>query len=151
MKQEYINNASFWRFDNQDCVERLVAKAKPSEYSEPREDLAANPDEWGCEHWGWFLSDNKMFYELQVSESKDALWVHSSDGSTVGRFGKQGVDIHNTVTEQLNGASECRLCTHGAPTKSQWQLFIDRAYEYWGVIVPNDAFCPTLLAEETSA
>jgi len=86
-----------------------------------------------------------MFYELQVSESKDAVWIHASDGSTVGRFGKMGVDLHNTVTEQLQGAPECRLCTHGAVSKEDWILFVSKAKEFWGVDVPPDAFDEKLL------
>jgi hypothetical protein len=51
-------------------------------------------------------------YELQLSDTRNAVWIHASDGSTVGRFGRMGIDLHNTVTEQMAGMPECRLCTH---------------------------------------
>lgn len=86
-------------------------------------------------------------YELQLSDARNAVWIHASDGSTVGRFGRQGVDLHNTVSEQMAGASECRLCTHGQVTVVEWEMFREKALEWWGVEVPRDAFDPSLFAE----
>lgn len=79
-------------------------------------------------------------YEIQLSALRDAVWIHCSDGSTVGRFGKFGIDLHNSVQEQMQGASQCRLCTHGAPTRTDWELFRAKAKEWWKVDVPADAF-----------
>lgn len=88
----------------------------------------------------------ELEYELQLSELRNAVWIHSAaDGSTVGRFGRQGVDLHTTATEQLAGMPECRLCTHGQPSLEEWQLFRSKAYEWWGVTVPSDAFDVGLL------
>lgn len=84
--------------------------------------------------------------ELQLSRGRDAVWIHASDGSTVGRFGRMGIDLHNTATEQLAGHPECRLCTHGQPTPAEWALFREKALEWWSVDVPHDAFSPALLA-----
>jgi hypothetical protein len=85
-------------------------------------------------------------YELQLSESRTAIWIHScSDGSTVGRFGKMGVDLHNSAVDQMAGMPECRLCTHGKPSQADFQLFRAKALEWWGVTVPEDAFDPRLL------
>jgi hypothetical protein len=75
---------------------------------------------------------------------RDTVWIHSSDGSTVGRFGKMGVDLHNTVTEQLNGKPECRLCTHSKVSQADWDLLRDKALTWWGITVPEDAFDSTL-------
>ena len=91
------------------------------------------------------IADTELHYELQLSDNRTAVWVHSSDGSTVGRFGRQGVDLHNTVTAMLQGAPECRLCTHGKPTKADWELFREKVLEWWGIRVPEDAFDPKLL------
>ena len=82
----------------------------------------------------------KLQYELQLSASRNAVWIHGGDGSTVGRFGRMGIDLHNTVTEQMAGASECRLCTHGQPSIEDWELFRAKALEWWGLSVPVDAF-----------
>lgn len=88
-------------------------------------------------------------YEIQTSALRDVVWIHSGqDGSTVGRFGRMGIDLHNTVTEMLEGAPECRLCTHGKPTRSDWTLFREKALEWWGVCVPVDAFNLDLLIDD---
>lgn len=79
-------------------------------------------------------------YEVQLSESRNAVWVHSSDGSTVGRFGRMGIDLHNTVSDQMAGMPQCRLCTHGQPSPADWALFREKALEWWGVEVSEDAF-----------
>lgn len=92
------------------------------------------------------VHQEELQYELQLSARRDAVWIHSSDGSTVGRFGRLGIDLHNTVTEQLAGQLECRLCTHGQPTAAEWALFRELALDWWGVDVPLDAFSPALLA-----
>lgn len=87
----------------------------------------------------------EIWYELQLSDLRNALWVHSSDGSTVGRFGRMGIDLHNTLTDQLAGMPECRLCTHGSPTVADWELFRERCLEWFGIDVPADAFDARLL------
>lgn len=84
-------------------------------------------------------------YELQLSDQRNCIWVHATDGSTVGRFGRMGIDLHNTVTDQMAGLPECRLCTHGKPTVADWELFRERCFEWFGVDVPADAFDARLL------
>lgn len=86
-----------------------------------------------------------MEYEVEVATSRNAVWIHASDGSTVGRFGRMGVDLHNSVSDQMAGSPECRLCTHGKVTKKDWELFRQKAKEFWGVEVPEDAFDTSLL------
>ena len=86
-----------------------------------------------------------MKYEIQTSENKNAVWIHASDGSTVGRFGMMGVDLHNTVTDQLNGMPQCRLCTHGKVSEEDWSLFIEKSFEFFGVKVDDDLFNKNLL------
>lgn len=86
-----------------------------------------------------------MTYELECSLMNDAVWIHASDGSTVGRFGRMGIDLHNTVTEQLQGKPECRLCTHRKSTLADWEMFREKALEWWNVVVPADSFRADLL------
>jgi hypothetical protein len=87
----------------------------------------------------------EVYYEAEWSNLKDVVWIHASDGSTVGRFGRMGVDLHNTVTEQMAGAPECRLCTHGKVTAEDWKLFREKSKEFWGVDIPEEAFDKDLL------
>lgn len=83
-------------------------------------------------------------YELQTTPLRDRVWIHASDGSTVGRFGRGGVDLHNTITDQMAGLPECRLCTHGRPTAEDWKLFREKVLEWWGLDVPESAISQKL-------
>lgn len=74
--------------------------------------------------------------QVQVSQDGQTVWVHSADGSTVGRFSKRfGLDVHRTVTEQLQGASQCLHCTHEPPTHADWVLFCRLMREHFGIQV----------------
>lgn len=87
-------------------------------------------------------------YELQLSATRDRVWVHySGDGSTVARFGPRGIDLHNSISEQAEGAGQCRLCTHGATTAEDWELFRAKCLEWWGVHIPADAIDPKIFAK----
>lgn len=81
-------------------------------------------------------------YEVIISELADTVWINGPDGSCVGRFGRMGIDLHTTATEQLNGASQCRLCTHGKPSPEDWALFRAKAAEWWNVEIPADTLNP---------
>lgn len=77
---------------------------------------------------------------IQVSSDGKTVWIHSpNDGSTVGRFSKMfGMDVHTTVTEQLQGAGQCLCCTHEPPTVIEWDHFVRLMYEHHGIVVPTD-------------
>lgn len=95
---------------------------------------------------------NNPLYEIQIAANRNAVWIHSGrDGSTVGRFGRLGVDLHHDVQEQMAGAPQCRLCTHGKPGRKEWDLFREKALEWWGVDVPEDAFDLALLKPDAPA
>ena len=91
------------------------------------------------------MKAEEMFYEIQLTPARDRLWLHCSDGSTVGRFSAFGVDLHNSITEQMAGASECRLCTHSKPSPADWEMFRSKCKEWWDVDVPEDAISPDIL------
>lgn len=79
-------------------------------------------------------------HEFQLDPVKRRVWVHASDGSTVGRFDVRfGIDIHHTVTEQLAGKPECLHCTHETPGEGEWALFRAHAKTHWGLSIPEDA------------
>lgn len=81
-----------------------------------------------------------MEYELQTEFLKQRVWVHASDGSTVGRFDvRSGMDIHTSATEQLAGAPQCFHCTHGKQSFRDWIYFIQYAAKEWNFCIPSDA------------
>ena len=78
----------------------------------------------------------RIQYEIQYSPDKRRIWVHSSTGETVGRYDVRfGMDIHTTMEEQMNGASQCLHCTHGKSNPNEFDEFCDMAKELWGVTI----------------
>lgn len=78
--------------------------------------------------------------QVQVSADRRTVWVHAADGSTVGRFSKVfGMDVHTTITEQLQGASQCLRCTHQAPGQAEWDEFCDLMLVHYRIEVNRTA------------
>lgn len=75
--------------------------------------------------------------QVQISENEDTVWVHATDGSTVGRFSKTfGMDVHNTVTDQVeHGKSQCLHCTHEPAGENEWNQFCELMKEHHGISV----------------
>ena len=61
------------------------------------------------------------------------VWVHSSDGFTVARFGTRGIDVH------LPDASGCLECTHGPTDLKAWERFVEACGEHYGCEIPPEA------------
>lgn len=77
--------------------------------------------------------------QIQVSHDGATVWVHSMDGSTVGRFSKSfGLDVHTTARAQLAGADQCLNCTHEPAGKAEWALFCRLMREHHQIDVPID-------------
>lgn len=80
-------------------------------------------------------SSGKLF-DVQLSGDGSTVWVHSDDGSTVGRFSRRfGLDVHRTVTEQLAGKGQCLHCTHEPAGEADWMKFCSLMQEHFGVTV----------------
>lgn len=85
----------------------------------------------------------------QVIWDGSCVWVNSSDGAALGRFGKRGLDVHTTPQQQRTGAGQCLACTHSKPTWSDWVEFQAKMLEHYNVQVV-DEMSPTWLKHESS-
>ena len=82
------------------------------------------------------LANEGGFEAVQVSPDGRTVWVHAPDGSTVGRFSLVfGMDVHTSVTSQLEGAGQCLHCTHQPPSPEEWQLFCDLMAQHYKIKV----------------
>lgn len=74
---------------------------------------------------------------VQVAQTGKTVWVHAPhDGSTVGRFDWDfGMDVHNTVSAQMDGAGQCLNCTHEAPGYAEWLEFCASVWKNHGLCV----------------
>lgn len=90
--------------------------------------------------------NNTVDYQVLVEPNRRRLWVNASDGSAVARFNVRfGIDIHNSATDQLNGAPECLYCTHEQPSLADWDEFRARVKLLYGVVLAQDDIDVTLL------
>lgn len=76
-------------------------------------------------------------YSVDVSPDGGTVWVHSSDGSCVGRFSKKfGLDVHTSISDQMNGASQCLFCTHEPSGPKEWDMFCTQLMTHHKIDVP---------------
>lgn len=78
-------------------------------------------------------------YDIDVSNDGRTVWVHSADGSCVGRFSKTfGLDVHKTAAEQMAGGSQCLHCTHEPAGSAAWEEFRAQIRANYNIEVPAD-------------
>lgn len=91
---------------------------------------------------GWSAEDVRKgvyrYYYYECSDDRERIWVHCSDGSTVGRFSKAGIDIHTSIEEQLAGAEQCLICTHEQTRQPDFEEFVRQARQLWYIDIPID-------------
>ena len=81
----------------------------------------------------------KQEFDIQVSGNLDTVWTTAADGSCVGRFSKRfGIDVHTTMSEQLEGASQCLFCTHSPTSSDDWETFRRLMSHHYAIPVPQD-------------
>lgn len=73
------------------------------------------------------MSTTTIFYDIQ-SDGR-VVWVHSSAGHTVARFGANGIDVHTA------DSTACLDCTHGPTGLADWDRFVASVQEHYGVTV----------------
>lgn len=74
----------------------------------------------------------------EIISSRTAVWVNDGSGC-IGRFGKNGIDIHRTLLDQMNSGSECLACTHAPTTEADWQDFRRLMMHHYRIDVPDSA------------
>jgi hypothetical protein len=68
--------------------------------------------------------------EVGIVSDGTVVWVNRSTGC-IGRFGKNGIDVHSVDT------STCLHCTHERATKKNWEVFKEKMLEHHLVVVTN--------------
>ena len=83
--------------------------------------------------------------DFQVLFDGVTVWVNSSGGVCVARFGRAGIDIHRDIEDQLAGSPQCLRCTHSRPMVEDWRLFVEDVERLYNVRVPEES-CPAWIA-----
>ena len=68
------------------------------------------------------------------------VWVNGP-GGLLGRFGRNGVDIHRPLNDQEE-KGECLSCTHEPTTLADWNLFVQQMLKHCGVSVHYEKYMP---------
>lgn len=63
------------------------------------------------------------------------VWVNGP-AFCMGRFGRNGIDIHRAPGSQLE-LGECLFCTHAPTTEEDWETFKTKMNELYGVTVSD--------------
>lgn len=79
----------------------------------------------------------------QIMSNGAVVWINDA-ASLLGRFSRRGIDIHRSFAEQQKTGQECLFCTHSVPTLADWDDFVAKMQEVYGVRVPASAM-PTWL------
>lgn len=75
----------------------------------------------------------------EVSWDGRTVWVNSGvDGSSVGRFGPGGVDVHHPVSVQIEIGRVCLACSPRAD-RAGWESFKEAMQSHYAVAVPDEA------------
>ena len=81
------------------------------------------------------IETNPQDYEV-VGDGK-TVWVNGATGECIARFGQLGIDIHRPIDEQKE-KGQCLFCTHDQTTNEDWDLFVEKVHEYFGIAVSVD-------------
>jgi hypothetical protein len=81
-----------------------------------------------------------MAPEHDIVSDGRTVWINGAEG-LLGRFGFGGIDIHRPLKRQETDGCECLFCTHTPPTRSDWDLFVSKMREHFGITV-SDSYIP---------
>ncbi len=73
------------------------------------------------------------------------MWVNGEQG-LLGRFGPNGIDVHQPMSVQ-GVKGECLFCTHTKTTRKDWDIFVVKMNEHFGIRVPQTHMPRTLFQE----
>jgi hypothetical protein len=75
----------------------------------------------------------------EIHSDGTTVWVNGV-GGLLGRFGKNGIDIHRPLDEQQE-KGQCLFCTHEPVTAEDWKLFRAKMLEHFNIKV-SDLYKP---------
>jgi hypothetical protein len=86
------------------------------------------------------------FCAVQLLWDGRTLWANDMSGASIARFSLAGIDVHNGLSAQLNGARQCLDCVpaergdfvSGSVGRSHrlWDTFERSMREHHGVVIP---------------
>lgn len=84
--------------------------------------------------------------KYDIDSDGKTVWVNSSDGVCIGRFGRFGVDVHHDLKGQMDSGSQCLFCTHTPPGAKEWHQFQEAMAQHHEVFV-SEHYRPSWLLD----
>lgn len=81
---------------------------------------------------------------VEINFDGKTVWVNSADGCCIGRFSRQGIDIHHDAHEQMRRGQQCLDCRKGPTAMPDWIHFQEAMLRHFNVVV-SDRYMPTFL------
>jgi len=72
---------------------------------------------------------------IEIESDGRVVWVNDPTGCCIGRFSKNGVDVHRTGPEQVELGTQCLDCFHEGNPAEQWDRFVSSMKTHHGVDV----------------
>ena len=74
---------------------------------------------------------------VQIQSDGKVVWINDSDGCNIGRFSRNGIDIHHRAEQQIAGGKQCLDCKAGPCTEADWEYFKAGMLKNYNVLIEN--------------
>ena len=88
--------------------------------------------------------------KAEIDSDGKTVWVNSHEGCCIGRFCRQGIDVHHDGPEQVRLGQQCLDCKKGPTTLADWTHFKEAMWRHFLVIVGDQHMPKFLKVEETA-
>lgn len=75
----------------------------------------------------------------QIEWDGRCVWINDNTGCCIGRFTRNGVDVHRTGPEQVGTGQQCLDCFNDADPSLAWSRFVDSMRVHHRVEIPAGA------------
>lgn len=84
----------------------------------------------------------RLFYRVRpvphdITSDGNSVWVNGGDG-LLGRFGPNGIDVHQPSIDAQAAKGECLHCTHERTSRADWEVFTVKMREHFGIKIPEE-------------
>jgi hypothetical protein len=73
----------------------------------------------------------------QIDSDGKTVWVNSHEGCCIGRFSRDGIDVHHDAPTQIERGQQCLDCKKGPTTLEDWVHFVEAMKRHFDVVVPG--------------
>ncbi len=74
--------------------------------------------------------------EIQIESNDTHVWVNTT--GAIGRFNKNGFEVHKKPEEQMETGEECIECYHGKTEVIHWRRWVQEMKKHHDVDIDDD-------------